>query len=83
LGLLKADTPIDVLFTDVVLPGGIGGYQLAEQARALRPSLKVLYMSGYSEDSVAEPSTLNADRLVQKPFRRAEIARAIRKTLEA
>jgi PAS domain S-box-containing protein len=83
LGLLKADTPIDLLFTDVVLPGGIGGYQLAEQARALRPSLKVLYMSGYSEDSVAEPSTLNADRLVQKPFRRAEIARAIRKTLEA
>jgi PAS domain S-box-containing protein len=83
LGLLGADTPIDLLFTDVVLPGGIGGYQLAEQARALRPGLKVLYMSGYSEDAVAEPSTLDADRLVQKPFRKAEIARAVRETLEA
>jgi Response regulator receiver domain len=54
LEILRHDTPIDLLFTDVVMPGGMHGPQLAAEARRLRPELKVLYTSGYPGSEYSE-----------------------------
>jgi two-component system cell cycle sensor histidine kinase/response regulator CckA len=69
--------PIDLLLTDVIMPGGIGGRQLAERVVALRPTLKVLYMSGYS-DLVMPQLIHDAERVfVQKPFTPDALARKV------
>jgi signal transduction histidine kinase/ActR/RegA family two-component response regulator len=61
--------PLDLLFTDVVLPGGISGRELADQAQAARPGLKVLYASGYTWDAVTHGGRLDPGvDLLQKPF---------------
>ncbi len=80
---LQSGVPIDLLFTDVVMPGGISGRQLADFALGLRPGLKVLYTSGYAEDTIVyrgrlEPGIL----LLEKPYQRADLARKIRDALD-
>jgi CheY-like chemotaxis protein len=52
LEILRQDTPVDLLFTDLLMPGGMNGPQLVAEARRLRPQLKVLYGSGYLDYSV-------------------------------
>ncbi len=75
---------ISLLVTDVVLPGGMGGDQLAKKIKALRPSVGVLYMSGYSENAVLNHGKLDADlHLLQKPFRKNELARKVNEALHA
>jgi len=74
--------PLDLLFTDVILPGGISGRELADQARAVRPGLKVLYASGYAWDAVAHGGRLDPGvDLLPKPFSyldlRERVARAL------
>ena len=54
LGILDRTPRIDLLLTDIVLPGGVAGPELAERARRLRPGTKVLYMSGYASKAVQE-----------------------------
>jgi PAS domain S-box-containing protein len=77
------DRPIDILMTDVVMPGW-SGVELARRARALRPALKVLYMSGYSSDIVARQGAIEkGSLLLQKPFTRIELLEAVRKTLSS
>jgi len=80
LAVLKSDAPIDLLFTDVVMPGGISGHALAEEARRLRPGLKVLFTSGF-------PGALLIDaqggRMIGKPYRMQELAVRIREALDA
>ena len=74
---------IDLLFTDVVLPGGMNGRQLADALAALRPGLKVLYASGYSEDIMLQRGEIPAGlRFIAKPYGRAALAEAIRAALE-
>jgi len=69
--------PIDLLLTDVIMPGGISGRQLAEQVVAQRPTIKVLYMSGYS-DIVMPQMILDAEHaFVQKPFTPDALARKV------
>lgn len=63
------ERPVDLLFTDVVMPG-ISGFELARQARQLRPELRVLYMTGHAEQ---ETRGLRYGKLLQKPLRAAEI----------
>ena len=78
---LRADE-FDLLLTDLVLPGGMNGRRVAEAATALQPSLRVLYMSGYSENAVIHHDRVDPGvRLLQKPFHRAELARAVRRAL--
>jgi PAS domain S-box-containing protein len=83
LALLAAGRPIDLLFTDVMLPGGLLGPQLLEQARARLPGLRALFTSGYSEANVM-PRQLsdNAIRLLQKPYSRQDLAAQIRAALD-
>jgi CheY-like chemotaxis protein len=82
LQVLRDHPEIDLLFTDLVMPGGLNGHQLALQAAELRPSLKVLYCSGYAEQAVLHQGLLNHDvQLLNKPYTRRELARKIRVAL--
>ena len=77
LALLETGTPPELLYTDVVLPGGMSGRELADYARVRVPSLRVLYTSGYT----ASAALADAAILV-KPYRKEDLAHAIRASLE-
>jgi PAS domain S-box-containing protein len=81
--LAKGATP-DVLFSDVVMPGGLSGWELAERARAMQPGLRILLTSGYPMDSMAPRSAhpLQA-ALLNKPYRKMDLARRLRALLNA
>jgi signal transduction histidine kinase len=82
--VLRGDAPVDVLFTDVVMPGGMSGPQLAASALLLRPALRVLYTSGYTENAVVHHGRLDAGVvLLSKPYRRQELAEKLRYVLRA
>lgn len=80
LELAKSGQEFDVLLTDIVMPGGIGGFALAEQVRKLRPGVPVLYMSGYTGFSNTEMGAVVAP-LIQKPSPPSELATALRDVL--
>jgi PAS domain S-box-containing protein len=72
----------DILFTDVVMPGGINGWELAERARQNRPGLKVLLTSGYALETLAERGRLPKGAVIlNKPYRKAELAKRLREAL--
>jgi len=76
-----ASAQVDILVTDVVMPG-LSGVELAREARAHRPDLPVLYMSGYSDELVADRGTLPAgSNVMRKPFTRRDLLAAIGETL--
>ncbi|MFC4169861.1 ATP-binding protein [Teichococcus aestuarii] len=82
LRLLRSATPLDLLITDVGLPGGMNGRQLAEAARALRPGLKVLFITGYAESTALSHGHLGAGmRLLAKPFTLQALAGHVRTML--
>ncbi len=82
LEILRSDAPVDLLFTDVVMPG-MSGPELVGQARSLRPGLRVLYTSGYARDAIIREGRLDSgDRLLSKPYRRAELALQVRAALD-
>ncbi len=84
LEVLRADPGIDLLFTDVVMPGGTTGWQLAVEAQNLRPGLKVLFTSGYTEVSSTHRGRLGKGaQLLSKPYRKADLARKVREVLAA
>jgi PAS domain S-box-containing protein len=79
LALLTQRADIDLLFTDVVMPGGMTGRQLADAARAHRPGLRVVFASGYSENAIIHHGRLDPGvLLLSKPYRRAELAAKLR-----
>jgi PAS domain S-box-containing protein len=79
LAILQQRADIDLLFTDVIMPGGMSGRDLADTAQQLRPGLKVLYTSGYTENAIVHQGRLDPGvQLLSKPYRRAELAQKIR-----
>jgi signal transduction histidine kinase len=69
---------VDLLLTDVVLPGGMRGRDVAQRVNAIRPQVKVLYMSGYAENSIIHNGRLEEGvQLIGKPFRREQLARKV------
>ena len=84
LAILEERDDVDLLFTDVVMPGGMNGRELADAARAIRRGLRVLYTSGYSENAIVHHGRLDADaQLLPKPYGRNELDRAIRAALNS
>ena len=82
LAILAGPADIDLLFTDVVMPGQINGYQLAEQAMTMRPKLKMLLASGYSEGSIAKNGQAQfAADLLAKPYSRSDLAQRVSEAL--
>jgi CheY-like chemotaxis protein len=69
LAILQSRQRVDLLVTDVGLPGGMNGRQMADAARALRPSLKVLFITGYAENAVVSHGHLeHGMHVLTKPF---------------
>ncbi len=82
LSIIEADGRIDLLFTDVVMAGPIGGRKLAEQAVAIRPALKVLFTSGYTENAIVHNGRLDPGvELLSKPYGRDVLAAKIHRVL--
>ena len=84
LELLEHAPPLDLLLTDVVMPGGYNGRELADEAVKRRPGLKVLYMTGYSRDAILRHGRLAPGvHVIGKPFSLAELAEKVRERLDA
>ena len=82
MAVLEQRSDIELLFTDVVMPGGMNGRALADAALKLRPGLRVLYTSGYTENAIVHHGRLDAGALLLgKPYRRSELDRAVRAAL--
>jgi len=82
LELIEAGQEFDLLFTDVVIPGGMSGRELADKVATLRPGLKILYTSGYTDNAIVHHGKLDDGvLLLTKPYRRNQLAEMIRKAL--
>ena len=82
LEVLNQGTEIDLLFTDVVMPGDLAGRALAAKARELRPGLKVLFASGYFEGTLVGKGQLDADvQFLPKPYLKQELAEKLQEVL--
>jgi PAS domain S-box-containing protein len=83
LDLVDAGTPFDLLFTDIVMPGGMNGRQLAEKVSELRRPLRVLFTSGNTLGALSSDGQLREGvLLLTKPYRKAELARMVRLSLD-
>ena len=83
LRLLESETPVSLLFTDVVLPGGMTGAQVAARARELRPGLKVLFTTGYARNAIFHHGRLDKGvQLITKPFGLTDLAAKVRDILD-
>jgi CheY-like chemotaxis protein len=83
MALVENGEPFDLLFTDVVLSGGMTGRQLAEAVAKRRPGLKVLYTSGYTDNSIVHHGRLDRGvLLLTKPYRKMQLAQMIRQALK-
>jgi CheY-like chemotaxis protein len=83
LRLLERQPRVDLLFSDVILPGGLTGAQVAARARSMVPSLRVLFTTGYSRNAIVHHGRLDSGvELITKPFNQSELARKLRDVLE-
>ena len=76
LAILRRDEPIDLLFTDIAMPGGMNGVALAREARRLRQDIKVLLTSGYAAAAAGERAG-DGFAVLSKPYRQAQLAEMI------
>jgi CheY-like chemotaxis protein len=84
LAILQEPDMIDLLFTDLIMPKGLSGQELLTRARALRPGLKALFTSGYSEQFIKDRgATEEGVALLSKPYRAQNLAEAVRTALDS
>ncbi|WP_332878804.1 PAS domain S-box protein, partial [Massilia sp. S19_KUP03_FR1] len=82
LALIERGAKVDLLFTDVVMPGPVTSTELAAQARRILPELAVLFTSGYTRNALTDNGRLQAGvQLLSKPYQRGQLAQKIRETL--
>ena len=83
LAMLRTPDHLDLLFTDVVMPRGVNGWELADEAAKLRPKLPVLFASGYAESAISRRGRLEpGSNFLHKPYRRSDLANKIRSILD-
>jgi CheY-like chemotaxis protein len=84
IALVEGGAKFDLLFTDVIMPGGMNGRQLAEELNKRRVPFKVLFTSGYTENAIVHHGRLDAGViLLNKPYRKSDLARLVRVALAA
>ena len=79
--LLEIGTPVALVFSDIVMPGGITGYDVANWVRSSQPDLKVLLTSGYANPPTAANNGVREIQVLDKPYTREQLAQAVRRTL--
>jgi CheY-like chemotaxis protein len=80
--LIEDGQPFDLLFTDVIMPGGMTGRQLADEVQKRRPTVKVLYTSGYTDNAIVHQGRLDPGvLLLTKPYRKSQLANMVRRAL--
>jgi len=83
LAVVEAGHRINLLFTDMIMPGSMNGHQLASEVQRRRLGIKVLFTSGYTENAIIHHGRLDSGvLLLAKPYRKSEMARMIRKALD-
>ncbi len=84
LAIIRSPEPIDLLLTDVAMPGGMSGYELAEAARGQRTNLKVLFMTGYAGAvATGRDAPMHPGPVLRKPFRQQDLGKAVRAALDS
>ena len=80
----RAGAQFDLLFTDVIMPGGMNGRELTDEIARLRPGIKALFTSGYTEDAIVHHGRLDPGvALLNKPYRKKDLAEKIRQVIDA
>jgi CheY-like chemotaxis protein len=79
--LLESGEPIALVFSDIVMPGGMSGYDVAERVRSMEPDMKVLLTSGYSDVPLAASKAVRNIKVLEKPYTREQLACALREAL--
>ncbi|KQM56940.1 MULTISPECIES: histidine kinase famiy protein [unclassified Sphingomonas] len=83
IAILESDAAIDLLFTDLIMPGGMNGVMVAREARRMRPRLKVLLTTGYAEASIERVDARGTEfDLIGKPYKRVDLAMRVRQVLD-
>ena len=83
LNLLQSGGHVDLVFTDMIMPGGLSGRDVAHKARDLQPGIKVLLTTGYAEDLTrADDLERESLKVLRKPYKQAELAMALREVLD-
>jgi CheY-like chemotaxis protein len=81
LAVLQTEEQIDLLFTDIVMPGEIDGFELAHRARQMRPALRILFTSGHLK--TIDRGGISYGPLLEKPWRATALADHVRKAFDA
>ena len=83
LKMIDAEPEIDLLFTDIVMPGGMNGRQLADEAMRRAPTLKVLFTTGYTRNAIVHHGRLDPGvQMISKPFSFSELSAKVRALLD-